>query len=106
MNVSPPTNYRILAGQLQVPLSASLGLEDTILSPISRLDRVRLTMDIYDIYGTSNLLLFEEENVLNYRPGGYHPIALGDTLKDGRYQIHHKLGCGGFSTVWAARDTL
>jgi serine/threonine-protein kinase SRPK3 len=62
-------------------------------------------MEIYELYGTSNLLLFEEENVLNYRAGGYHPVALGDTLKDGRYKIYHKLGYGGFSTVWVARDS-
>jgi hypothetical protein len=60
--------------------------------------------EIYKLYGTSNPLLFKEEDVLNYRPGGYHPVALGDTLKDGRYKIHHKLGYGGFSTVWVARD--
>lgn len=36
--------------------------------------------------------------------GGYHPIALGDTLRDGRYKVLHKLGWGGYSTVWAARD--
>ena len=61
-------------------------------------------MEIYERYGTSNLLLFNEENVLNYRPGGYHPVVLGDALKDGRYEIRHKLGYGGFSTVWVARD--
>jgi serine/threonine-protein kinase SRPK3 len=61
-------------------------------------------MEVYELYGTSNLL-FTEENVLNYRPGGYHPVVLGDTLKDGRYKIHHKLGYGGFSTVWVARDS-
>ncbi|MCJ1263439.1 hypothetical protein MMC22_003309 [Lobaria immixta] len=60
--------------------------------------------EIYKLYGTRNHLLFEEENVLRYRPGGYHPVAIGDTLKAGRYKIYHKLGCGGFSTVWVARD--
>ena len=39
-----------------------------------------------------------------YRPGGYHPIHLGDRLKDGRYEIVHKLGFGGFATVWLAKD--
>ena len=61
-------------------------------------------MDVFKLYGTSNLLLVKEENVLNYRRGGYHPVALGDTLQNGRYEICHKLGYGGFSTVWAARD--
>jgi serine/threonine-protein kinase SRPK3 len=66
---------------------------------------LRSTVEVYELYGTSNLLLFKEENVLNYRPGGYHPVVLGDTLKDGRYKIYHKLGYGGFSTVWVARDS-
>ena len=44
------------------------------------------------------------EDVENYRSGGFHPIHLGDTLKGGRYRVLHKLGYGGFSTVWLARD--
>lgn len=61
---------------------------------------------IYELYGTSNPLLFEEENILDYQPVSYHPVLLGDTLKDGRYTICHKLGRGGFSTVWVARDGM
>ncbi|KAG6099412.1 hypothetical protein E4U30_006684 [Claviceps sp. LM220 group G6] len=44
------------------------------------------------------------EPLYRYRPGGYHPTALGDALKDGRYKILHKLGWGGFATTWAAKD--
>ena len=44
------------------------------------------------------------EPLHRYRYGGYHPLELGDALKDGRYKILHKLGWGGYSTVWAARD--
>lgn len=39
-----------------------------------------------------------------YRPGGFHPIHLGDMLKDGQYRIMRKLGYGSFSTVWLAVD--
>lgn len=39
-----------------------------------------------------------------YCPGGYHPIHLNDLLKNGQYQILHKLGFGYFATVWLARD--
>lgn len=46
----------------------------------------------------------EAEPIDRYRPGGYHPISLGDVLKAGRYKILHKIGWGGFSTTWAARD--
>lgn len=39
-----------------------------------------------------------------YKEGGYHPVHLGDELKHGRYRVLHKLGWGGYSTVWLARD--
>ncbi|CAK48152.1 hypothetical protein CBS115989_1948 [Aspergillus niger] len=44
------------------------------------------------------------EPLHRYTAGGYHPITLGNLLHDGRYKILHKLGWGGYSTVWAARD--
>jgi serine/threonine-protein kinase SRPK3 len=44
------------------------------------------------------------EPLERYTPGGFHPVTLGDTFHDGRYSIHHKLGYGGYSTVWLARD--
>ena len=44
------------------------------------------------------------EELEQYYPGGYHPIHLNDCLKDGQYEILHKLGFGSFATVWLARD--
>lgn len=38
-----------------------------------------------------------------YRQGGYHPVEIGDQIYD-RYTVLHKLGFGGFSTVWLAHD--
>ena len=38
-----------------------------------------------------------------YRPGGYHPVKLGDKFNN-RYVVEHKLDHGGYSTVWLARD--
>lgn len=46
------------------------------------------------------------ENLDDYRPGGYHPVLLGDSFKNGRYVILNKLGYGGASTVWLAHDKL
>ena len=46
----------------------------------------------------------DAEPLYRYRRGGYHPVCLGDVLNGGRYKILHKLGWGGYSTVWAARD--
>lgn len=55
------------------------------------------------------------EDLAKYKPGGLHPILLGDVLpkrgscmnddaKQPRYRIAQKLGFGAFSTVWLARD--
>jgi hypothetical protein len=44
------------------------------------------------------------ESLEDYMPGGYHRIMIGDILHD-RYRIVDKLGFGGYSTVWLARDT-
>lgn len=44
------------------------------------------------------------EALEKYRPGGYHPINIGDVLND-RYRVADKLGFGGYSTVWLALDT-
>jgi len=38
-----------------------------------------------------------------YIAQGYHPVRLGDTFKDGAYEVVHKLGYG-FSTVWLVKD--
>lgn len=51
-----------------------------------------------------NNLLYTQESLARYQPGGYHPVNLGDTFDNGRYTIHHKLGWGGYSTVWLAND--
>jgi len=43
------------------------------------------------------------ESLENYRPGGYHPVIIGDIIHN-RYRIVNKLGFGSFSTIWLARD--
>ncbi|KAF4952574.1 hypothetical protein FGADI_6645 [Fusarium gaditjirri] len=43
------------------------------------------------------------EFIDRYCPGGYHPIEVNDKLNQ-RYHIVDKLGQGGYSTIWLARD--
>ncbi|RAL01381.1 kinase domain-containing protein, partial [Aspergillus ibericus CBS 121593] len=49
-------------------------------------------------------LIEDVEDLDRYCPGGYHPLRVGDELNDGRYQLVDKLGYGGYSTIWLARD--
>ena len=44
------------------------------------------------------------EDSEDYKNGGYHPTIIGETFHNGRYEVVHKLGFGGYSTVWLARD--
>ena len=48
----------------------------------------------------------DAESLERYRKGGYHPTHMGDTFEDGRYKVIHKLGWGGYATVWLARDFM
>ncbi|KAI0966139.1 kinase-like domain-containing protein [Xylaria arbuscula] len=48
----------------------------------------------------------DAEPLHRYRPGSYHPILLGDLLKNQRYRVIQKIGWGGNSTTWVARDQL
>ncbi|CAK7275520.1 hypothetical protein SEPCBS57363_006732, partial [Sporothrix epigloea] len=46
------------------------------------------------------------EDTQKYAPGGYHPVDIGDVISSGEreYEVIHKLGHGGFSTVWLVRS--
>lgn len=43
----------------------------------------------------------ESEDTLQYLNGYFHLLRIGDILNE-RYEVVHKLGRGGFSTVWLA----
>jgi hypothetical protein len=46
----------------------------------------------------------EEQTLPRYSPQRYYPVRLGESFKD-KYLVIAKLGYGGSSTVWLARDT-
>ncbi|KAI9481333.1 MAG: kinase-like domain-containing protein [Benjaminiella poitrasii] len=48
----------------------------------------------------------DEEDIEDYKKGGYHPVSIGDRFDNNRYIVVRKLGWGHFSTVWLALDTL
>lgn len=45
----------------------------------------------------------EDEGEDGYKPGGYHPVKLGEVYNQ-RYVVIKKLGWGHFSTVWMVKD--
>ncbi|KAJ4307741.1 hypothetical protein N0V84_012525 [Fusarium piperis] len=46
------------------------------------------------------------EPLEGYHDKGYHPVKIGDCFgPSGQYCVQHKLGHGGFATVWLCRDT-
>jgi len=45
----------------------------------------------------------EDEGEDGYKPGGYHPVKLGEIYNQ-RYVVIKKLGWGHFSTVWMVLD--
>lgn len=56
-----------------------------------------------ETYSVAELSRFDEEDVCDYRFGGYHPVRLGDVY-NGRYKVIRKLGYGQHSTVWLVLD--
>lgn len=71
---------------------------------VSSTFRLDSNMDLSP-FNQSNLL-YTQEALSRYRPGGYHPVSLRDTFNNGRYYARHKLGWGGYSTVWLTKDKV
>jgi serine/threonine protein kinase len=65
-------------------------------------------MSVQHKYGPS--VLDYVEDLEKYEKDGYHPVHLNDKFDEVdngyRYEVIHKLGYGGFSTVWLAHDLI
>jgi serine/threonine protein kinase len=61
--------------------------------------------DYYSSGEDSNQSESDFEGADGYKKGGYHPVQVGETYKDGKYLVLKKLGWGHFSTVWLVKDT-
>lgn len=64
-------------------------------------DSVHPVYALNDGLDTSSQDIEEGRDV--YRPGGFHPIYIGDVYHD-KYKVLNKIGYGVYSTVWLARD--
>ncbi|KAL7013637.1 hypothetical protein ACKWTF_015500 [Chironomus riparius] len=99
LSLSPPMNRR---NKEMLALKGSfVCLSEPRSTPIPNDDFQQYT-DSPDssLYGSEDE---EQEDVAQYRRGGYHPVHLGDMLHN-RYRVVRKLGWGHFSTVWLCRD--
>lgn len=52
----------------------------------------------------SDSSLGERTEQESLKEGGYHPVQVGDTFKNGAYRVLCRLGTGHFSTVWLCLD--
>lgn len=60
------------------------------------------------IYYTWDEMEFQQlEDFEQYRPGGHHPVVLGDFLgKEKRFEVWHKMGQGTYGLIWLCRDLV
>jgi serine/threonine-protein kinase SRPK3 len=87
--------------QIRVANGGDLERDNELPDDISCLDHAPATSHGTYLAGIQDGV----ENLEDYQTGGDHPIHLGDRLGNtGRYHVIHKLGYGGFSTVWLCRD--
>ncbi|KAI9479855.1 kinase-like domain-containing protein [Coemansia mojavensis] len=107
---APGTDSPALAAALPQKLTSS-HITNTATQPGMREDSLRAEAYDPDTGGSySNSDDYEEEpemeeeDIEDYRKGGYHPVKIGDSFKNKRYKVVRKLGWGHFSTVWLAYD--
>ncbi|KAF9351487.1 serine/threonine protein kinase, CMGC group [Mortierella sp. AD094] len=97
------TGAGVVEDEIASPPNGSVALHDS--SSSSQQARQASSKD-YDNDDQYSVYSDEEEDMEDYKRGGYHYISVGDVFHEGRYITLRKLGWGHFSTVWLARDTV
>ncbi|KAI8626873.1 kinase-like domain-containing protein [Xylariaceae sp. FL1651] len=97
----------ILSMRLSTVLVSALryNINPATIPFLSQVPRVK-HYSIPSMFRPSHTCDIDAEPFHRYRPGGYHPILLGDLFKNQRYKVIQKIGWGGNSTTWVARDQL
>ncbi|VDB86858.1 unnamed protein product [Peniophora sp. CBMAI 1063] len=64
------------------------------------------TLELEDFAYDTDGTLYPSESPLSYYPGGLHPVTMGTIISSAktRYHVVHKLGHGGYATVWLVQD--
>ncbi|KAF9169086.1 serine/threonine protein kinase, CMGC group [Mortierella sp. AD011] len=97
------TDASIVGDEVVFPPNGSVVVNDS--SSSSQQAKQPSSKDL-DNDGQHSVYSDEEEDMEDYKRGGYHYISVGDVFHEGRYITLRKLGWGHFSTVWLARDTV
>ncbi|CAN8070370.1 unnamed protein product [Agarophyton chilense] len=74
---------------------------------VEKRERARFdsTADVqFPYHEDSESSLGEQTEQESLKKGGYHPVKVGDTFKNGTYRALCRLGVGHFSTVWLCLD--
>ncbi|KAK2754837.1 hypothetical protein FQN54_006730 [Arachnomyces sp. PD_36] len=77
------------------------------------MDQEPVETNLYGERLTAGEFLFspakETEHIRSYKPGGYHPVSIGDVFpskENSRYRVLHKLRWSRIATVWLAKDMV
>ncbi|POR32682.1 Uncharacterized protein TPAR_07103 [Tolypocladium paradoxum] len=102
--IIPSLQTKRVLGQAHVLVSSFASRLPRIVNPANRPARVHSAAGHLLPMESKYFPEADLENFEEYAPGGYHPTVIGDSFHHGRYTVVHKLGFGGYSTIWLARD--